>query len=596
MRLLLFLALAGCAKDNACKSGTLLLDLTLDAESSQADTLEVTAVLPSGTLHAGGMLPKGTLSGTLELEFPDYPAGKMVQITIDAKLGGITVGQGSQPYMLDAGCSRRSFTIGSLHTDLAGVDFSGRDLLQSLPDLTGIDLAGADFSPAPDMSLVDPDSLPSCPLTVPARNCAIAGQPVMVGGTQCAQQFPPATTVPCTIPDDTGLVFYVKPAGSDSADGRSPATAWQTLCPVRTAPAHSTIHVAGGSYNIGTLAITSAITIKGGYDVSFSMTPDPDVNPTYIIGTLILDQEGAVWSGFRMIQHPPQGMHAPHQLMAGTFLRNYVEILYSTTDKNEHFFDGLLLKPCAGRALRLLCNDIYVKASRPTGDSVPFTTAKALSATLAAGPLELSQDRVCFDSSNAAGGNSAVFGTGVNLAESGSVVLTNDVVEMVPAGGQTPTVGFSAMGGMLDITVVNSDISGSVAVGGSNNIPAGMESWSLANNILFCAGCIGPKAFDIRGDLGPVQIAESRSNLIFGYTDNNVSPPPAISSGDTIGGATVASTFVSASDYHPSPSPGFAAGTGINLYNSASWPPVTVDLDNRPRPSAAPWDRGAYMQ
>jgi hypothetical protein len=346
----------------------------------------------------------------------------------------------------------------------------------------------------------------------------------------------------------------------------------------------------------GQLDITRAITVKGGWDATFA-TWDPDANPTYFTGTLALNNDGAVWGGFRMISHPASGQLGLHNFYAGTFIRNYVEIAYTDMADGASNFTAMTANTCAGHTLSMLCNDIYVVATKNSpGGIIHFNDATALSINLGNGsPLEISQTRMCFEGATSTGTFQALQAVGANLAETASLTLANDFIEVVPLMGaaNTPARIYSN-GGTLNITVVNNTLSGPLALAGYNGASTGKVSWSLANNILFCPTTF-PKAMDLTfsGGGGVVEVSRSQSNLIFGYTNNTVMPSPAAGSGDTIGGATVGSTFTA--NYHPSPG-GPAAGTGANLFNDPNWANVTVDLDNKARGFVGPWDRGAYQQ
>ncbi len=132
------LALAGCTKTRACKSGTVLLALTLDSMSQAADQLEISASVGSGTLTTT-VAHSPSASGSLELDFAaGYPANQSLTLTVTAVAAGQTVGSGTLgPVQLPSGCAHFSLhvsdgvvgdgggTTGDLGDAGAGSDMSG---------------------------------------------------------------------------------------------------------------------------------------------------------------------------------------------------------------------------------------------------------------------------------------------------------------------------------------------------------------------------------------------------------------------------------------------------------------------------------------
>jgi hypothetical protein len=165
MRALVLLSMiGGCTDVRTCKSGTLLVHVTLEGTTAQADQLAVTVSI-DGT--ANGNPPQahkpGVASGNLEVDFPSgYPRGSGAVVEVVALLAGAELGRQSTPtIVLVAGCTATSLTVGMSGGDLAvppvlpdlaqQLDFAGaNDLLPPL-DLAGdmaraIDLAGLDLS------------------------------------------------------------------------------------------------------------------------------------------------------------------------------------------------------------------------------------------------------------------------------------------------------------------------------------------------------------------------------------------------------------------------------------------------------------------
>ena len=126
-------ALAGCTKTRACKSGTVLLALTLDATSQAADQLAISATVGSDTLTTT-VAHAPSASGSLELDFANgYPANQSLSLTVTAVAAGQTVGSGQLgPVPLPSGCANFSVHV----ADIAGSDGGGDS------DLGGGDMSG----------------------------------------------------------------------------------------------------------------------------------------------------------------------------------------------------------------------------------------------------------------------------------------------------------------------------------------------------------------------------------------------------------------------------------------------------------------------
>lgn len=106
------LALAGCTKTRACKSGTVLLALTLDAMSQAADQLEISASVGGATLTTT-VAHATSAGGSLELDFANgYPANQSLTLTVTALAAGQAVGSGVLgPVPLPSGCANFSLHI-----------------------------------------------------------------------------------------------------------------------------------------------------------------------------------------------------------------------------------------------------------------------------------------------------------------------------------------------------------------------------------------------------------------------------------------------------------------------------------------------------
>jgi hypothetical protein len=121
---LLATLLGGCARERACKSGTLLVGVAFDAATANTNSLEVTTTV-EGVGSAGQTLPhtRGVNLGTIEVVFNSgYPTGKLVTVSIVASDNGVPVGSGMGQRRLAAGCDRLSLSLVAGALPDGGVD------------------------------------------------------------------------------------------------------------------------------------------------------------------------------------------------------------------------------------------------------------------------------------------------------------------------------------------------------------------------------------------------------------------------------------------------------------------------------------------
>lgn len=408
----------------------------------------------------------------------------------------------------------------------------------------------------------------------------------------CMQQFPPAASLPCPIAEP-GAVFHVSAeTGDDANDGTTPEKAWRTLChAIEAAPAGGTLRVAEGDYPSAEIYLGKELTVKGGFDVSFTEW-DPDAHPSLFYGRLNLDHNGAVFGGFRMLANP---LHAdawsyPHHFVgAGTLVRNYVEIVATTGgDMNVLNLYGIVASACHDGVSVLRCNDIYVRSDAP--QTFVVSAVEYGNHALHDGKGVLDANRICQDG----GGNAtdAVGGYGACFDDPVSLLMRNNVIEKAGSGGST--IDFYSCGtDDMSFTLTNNTvISSGEGIRGSGD-PAVMMRWKLTNNIFVGTGG-GQSAVDA-GNVG-VEITTSEGNLAFGFADNAILPAPLMSAGDDVGGAaTLASVFVDAmnGDLHLKQG-GQGVATGLNVFGLPAYGVVTTDVAQQVRPPQGPWDRGAF--
>lgn len=409
-------------------------------------------------------------------------------------------------------------------------------------------------------------------------------------GSGCLQAFPPAQSLPCPIAEMEPVFFVSAEGGDDENDGMSPETAWRTLChAVAAAPPGSTLRVAKGQYASAEVYVGKALTIKGGFDASFSEW-DPDAHPSMFYGRLNLDHNAAVFGGFKMIANPLHAdgwSHAHHFVGAGTLVRNYVEIVATSgADPNVLNLYRIVASACPGGVSVLRCNDIYVRSEAP--QTFVVSAIEYGNHALHAGHGLLDANRICQDggefATDAIGGYGSCFGQPVSL------VIRNNIIELASSGGHA--IDFYSCGNdNMSFTLTNNTvIGGAEGIHGSGD-PAVMMRWKLTNNIFFSAG--GSQAVNA-GNVG-VEITSSAGNLTFGFFNNGIWPAPMMSMGDDVSGmATPHSVFVDAQngDLHLK-ADGEGAGSGINVFGLPDYGTVMRDLAQKVRPPQGAWDRGA---
>jgi hypothetical protein len=132
------LTASGCTKIGPCKSGTLLVAITLAGASANADQLVVSVSVDNGPPRINPPQPHtpGIATGTLEVDFSSYPQGKSVTVAVQTLLDGAPIDeQRSAPLTLLPGCTSTSLTIGAeASTDLS-LTSSVSDLGQASGDL-----------------------------------------------------------------------------------------------------------------------------------------------------------------------------------------------------------------------------------------------------------------------------------------------------------------------------------------------------------------------------------------------------------------------------------------------------------------------------
>ncbi|MBZ4416306.1 hypothetical protein [Myxococcus sp. RHSTA-1-4] len=414
----------------------------------------------------------------------------------------------------------------------------------------------------------------------------------------CRLQFPPAAGIPCGI-DTPGTQYYVSASrGDDGNPGTSAEHPWATLAhALQAAPDGSTVRVAAGTYPESPefeMALRRPLTVKGGFDDTFSEW-NPDRFHTTYSGPVTLMHDGATFGGFRLVARPPPDWLwalGYHRVQAGTLIRSYVEVIYSTRDTN--YVMGVDVTAAEGRTSRVLCNDIYVRGATTFG----FLALHALELSSHSGTTEVSSNRICADHVPAPWMNEAIHSNG-NCSSTNTparITLTNNIIEVVQLNedrGHVAAMHFSECDSDMDVILTNNTVlSSRYGLSGGSNEGRGTTRWKLMNNIFFSEGSQRAAA-----GLGGQPILESGGNLVFGYADNRLLPAPASSAADdTTGTATAGTVFqdLTRGDFQPRQG-GPAVGTGINVHGNTAYGAVTRDLAQRARPVDGAWDRGALL-
>jgi hypothetical protein len=148
------LAAGGCGNDLPCRSQTLFLDISLDARSAAADVINFSLQPEDGEPPYTGATTHVPTSGhadrgSVEITFPTYPAGSVVDITVTATLAGVEVGRGTAfSLTLLPNCTRNAVTVEGETGDMgAPPDFANAPP----PDLAP---ATGDLAKTPDGSSV----------------------------------------------------------------------------------------------------------------------------------------------------------------------------------------------------------------------------------------------------------------------------------------------------------------------------------------------------------------------------------------------------------------------------------------------------------
>jgi hypothetical protein len=118
---------AGCKKpDLACSPNTIFLEVTLPPEAASADKLLVTVTVAGATPDIRPIVhTPGQASGSVEIAFTSYPAGKLVTLSLAAYDNGRPLATLARTIDTPPGCA--SVTLGPENIDLGGSDGGAPD-------------------------------------------------------------------------------------------------------------------------------------------------------------------------------------------------------------------------------------------------------------------------------------------------------------------------------------------------------------------------------------------------------------------------------------------------------------------------------------
>ena len=132
-----------------CKSGTLLVTVTLAGATASADQLVVDVSLDGGAAHESVLShAPGHPAGNVVVQFPSgYPRGHRVTVTLSASANGALLGSASADATLADVCAVAAITV-----DTGGADLSTAATGDDLATSDDLARAGGDMATGPDMT------------------------------------------------------------------------------------------------------------------------------------------------------------------------------------------------------------------------------------------------------------------------------------------------------------------------------------------------------------------------------------------------------------------------------------------------------------
>ena len=207
---LLAIAAVSCSPvAERCRSGTLLVTVTLAGGTADADQLVVDVALDGGAPHESTLAhTPGTAAGNVLVQFPSgYPRGHRVDVTLTASANGGVLGDASAGATLSDSCAALALTVG---------ESGGDDLAAGGDDLAGADLAIRDLAvmhdlrPGPDLA---------CTPIAGVENCFNGVDDDCNGHVDCDD--PACAPIAVCVPPTSGSFAYTteEPSGGSCAGG-----------------------------------------------------------------------------------------------------------------------------------------------------------------------------------------------------------------------------------------------------------------------------------------------------------------------------------------------------------------------------------------
>jgi hypothetical protein len=205
---------AGCTVNDACANDTVLIALTLEGITTQADELDVVIVIDNGAPHESFVAHTPDLAaGNIVVKFPSgYPLGHTVSYAVVARAAGAELGEAAGSIALGDACEAVRLTIAPGGVDAGSDDLASGDDLSTPPDLTPpADLAQCVPTTENCFNGIDDDcdghidcDDPDCPSTVAVCVPAVTA-PFVVGTTLNQISLCPGSYTPFTPLINSGL-------------------------------------------------------------------------------------------------------------------------------------------------------------------------------------------------------------------------------------------------------------------------------------------------------------------------------------------------------------------------------------------------------
>ncbi len=104
--------LAGCTRVGTCKTGTLLLEIKLPAALASATALRISITIGSGATQTSTVARGDRLTGTVQVDFNQYPAGQSATVEVAALVGADPIATARTTLTLPSGCARATIVLG----------------------------------------------------------------------------------------------------------------------------------------------------------------------------------------------------------------------------------------------------------------------------------------------------------------------------------------------------------------------------------------------------------------------------------------------------------------------------------------------------